>query len=245
MPDDLDLKGLAKRARETREERDMTQKQVAAKTGVKTQTIQHIEYANTKNPTCIAELAIALGVQAEWLKTGTGPKYPPSQRMSVVAACVTPYDVDEGAAAPSDENFALIPQYTANGSCGPGSLNDHVEVKGGLAFRRAWLRQRRLVPENLVVVTAEGDSMSPTVGHGAVVLIDKSQQQPVSGRVYAFQIDGELRIKRLVKSATGGWLLRSDSMDQRRYPEEAIGDSDLERMTIVGRVVWQGGDDGL
>ncbi|RMH85204.1 LexA family transcriptional regulator [Pseudomonas sp. AOB-7] len=143
---------------------------------------------------------------------------------------------------PSAQDYALVPQYTAHGAAGNGQLNDHVEVKGGLVFKRAWLSRMSLRERNLHVIYVQGHSMEPTVCDGDVVLLDESQTTPRDGRVYAIRKpDGELIIKRLIQSLTGGWLIRSDNEDKRAYPDQPVTDSDIGQLSIVGRVVWHGG----
>lgn len=143
---------------------------------------------------------------------------------------------------PDATEYALVPQYTAHGAAGNGQLNDHVEVKGGLVFKRAWLSRMSLKERNLHVIYVQGHSMEPTVCDGDVVLLDESQTQPRDGRIFALRKpDGELIIKRLIQSLTGGWIIRSDNEDKRAYPDQPVSDSDIEQLSIVGRVVWHGG----
>lgn len=140
---------------------------------------------------------------------------------------------------PSEEDFALIPQYTARGGCGPGALNGHVEVRGGLSFRREWLARLRVQPDQAVVVYAQGESMEPTIHDGAVVMLDLSRAEPSNGRVFALLVESEVRIKRVFRLISGGWKLSSDNPDKSRYPDEVV--SDLQAVTVIGLVVWQGG----
>lgn len=143
---------------------------------------------------------------------------------------------------PDATEYALVPQYTAHGAAGNGRLNEHVEVKGGLVFKRAWLSRMSLKERHLHVIYVQGHSMEPTVCDGDVVLLDESQTQPRDGRIYALlKPDGELIIKRLIQSLTGGWIIRSDNEDKRAYPDQPVTDSDIEQLCIVGRVVWHGG----
>lgn len=143
---------------------------------------------------------------------------------------------------PAAQDYALVPQYTAHGAAGNGQLNDHVEVKGGLVFKRAWLARMGLRERNLHVIYVQGHSMEPTVCDGDVVLLDESQTTPRDGRIFAIlKGDGELIIKRLIQSLTGGWLIRSDNEDKRAYPDQPVSDSDIDQLQIVGRVVWHGG----
>lgn len=143
---------------------------------------------------------------------------------------------------PSESDYALIPQYTAKGDCGNGYLNDHVEVNGGLAFKREWLRRIGAKPENCYVIYADGDSMEPYIFEGDVVLFDTSCVEPIDQKVYAIRrSDGGISIKRLVRQISGGWLIRSDSTDKARYPDEPVSDAILHEVPIVGRVIWRGG----
>lgn len=149
---------------------------------------------------------------------------------------------DYVAGSPSDADYAMIPQYTARGSNGNGYHNDHVEVAGGLAFKRDWLRRTGAKPESLCVIYADGSSMEPTISDGEVLLIDRSDITPRNGKVYAFlRPDGSLSVKRLIQQVTGDWIIRSDNLDKSRYPDESIRPDDLAHINIIGRSVWRGG----
>ncbi|MBR0568384.1 LexA family transcriptional regulator [Azoarcus sp. L1K30] len=140
--------------------------------------------------------------------------------------------------SPSDDEYALIAQYTAKGACGAAHHNGHVEVRGGLAFKRDWLARMGLRPQDLSVIAACGESMSPTIQSDEVLLVDHSQVLPVDGKVFALERDDELVVKRLVRDFSGSWIVRSDNPDKARYGDFPVSDSDLR---IVGRVVWRGG----
>lgn len=139
---------------------------------------------------------------------------------------------------PSDEDYALIPQYSARAACGPAYHNGHVEVRGGLAFKRDWLARMGLNPDNLSVIAAHGDSMAPTIQDGEVLLIDHSETEPIDGKVFALAREDEMVVKRLVRDFAGGWIVRSDNNDKARYGDFHVSDAVLR---VVGRVVWRGG----
>lgn len=143
--------------------------------------------------------------------------------------------------SPSTEDFIVIPQYTAKGECGTGELNEHVELRSGLSFKRSWLNFMGLKPKNLEVIYAKGDSMLPTIAGGATVLIDTSKMEPSEGSVYAIIRDGNgLVIKRLFR-VSQGWTYRSDNTNKAQFPDLEPLANDI----IVGQVVWQGGTNGL
>lgn len=166
----------------------------------------------------------------DWLLTGTGDmdSAPAGQE-------------DPAPGSPSEKDYALIPQYTAKGSAGNGHLNEHVEIKGGLAFKRDWLSRLGVKEHRCSVIYAHGSSMEPSIFDGEVVLIDHDDTEPRDAKVYVLQRpDGEIIIKRLIKQMAG-WVIRSDNEDKRRYPDEPISADSLQQIEVVGRVVWRGG----
>lgn len=143
---------------------------------------------------------------------------------------------------PSADDYALVTQYTAKGGAGDGQMNDHVEVKGGLVFKRAWLTRMGLRDRNLHVIYVEGQSMETTISDGDVLLFDESQREPKDGKIFVIlKPDGTLIIKRLIESITGGWVIRSDNEDKRNYPDQPISNSEIGQVQIIGRAVWHGG----
>lgn len=151
-------------------------------------------------------------------------------------------DGDSEHAAPKTDDYALIGQYSAKGSAGPGFLNEHVEVRGGLVFKRDWLARMNLKEQHLKVIYAQGSSMEPTISDGDVLLLDESQAQPLNRKVFAIQRpDGDLIIKRLIQTITNGWVIRSDNEDKRQYPDEIASDNEIGHLSILGRIVWHGG----
>ncbi|WP_136474524.1 S24 family peptidase [Pseudomonas sp. DG56-2] len=188
------------------------------------------QWINGESKTLKAEsvfaLAKATGYRAEWLTFGTGPEREDAQTTG----------------EPDEEDYAVIPQYTAKGSSGNGYLNDHVEITGGLAFKRDWLKRMSLNAENLRVIYNQGDSNWPTLSDGEVLLVDVSRRDPGNGNMYAlYDPDSEIIIKRLIRDLTGGWLIRSDNQDKMRYPDMPISDQGMQDVEIIGRVVWRGG----
>ena len=161
------------------------------------------------------------------------PDYPASP-----ALAGSPEATAETLPIPSDDDYALIPQYSARAACGPAYHNGHVEVRGGLAFKRDWLARMGLRPENLSVIAANGESMAPTIHDGEVLLIDHSDTEPRDGKVFALARGDEMVVKRLARDFAGGWIVRSDNSDKARFGNFHVSDAAIR---IVGRVVWRGG----
>ena len=177
----------------------------------------------------LMKVARVLSVTPEWLATGKGVMNATHQ--SETSSETYPR-------TPSEDDYALIPQYSTRGSCGSGALNDHVEVVGGLAFKRDWLKRFGLKESNACVIYATGNSMSPTLEDGDVVLLDCSDKELRNGKVYALCIDNEVRIKR-VHINFSKVILVSDNPDKLRYPDQEVP-PEVE-LDVIGRGVWQGG----
>jgi len=133
-------------------------------------------------------------------------------------------------------------QLTARGSTGDGDDNPHVEIRGVMAFKSAWLRANNLNQKHLDVIHASGNSMEPTINDGDVLLVDESKIEPKDGQIFAMQSESKGTIvKRLVKSDFEGWIIRSDNPDKARYGDETLRDGEINEVRIIGRVVWRGG----
>lgn len=74
------LETLAERVADARASAGLSQAALAQKAGVTQSTIGNIESGGRKNPRELLAIAAALGVSAEWLKTGKPPRHaaPPS-----------------------------------------------------------------------------------------------------------------------------------------------------------------------
>ena len=205
----------------------LSQAQVAEKIGVSQTSIQHLESGRNQNSRHLVMLAEAVGVRPEWLMSGRHPMLK---------------DAPDTPRPPSDKDFAVIPQFTARGASGAGYLNDHVEVTGGLAFKRTWLARENLKEGDLRVIYNSGNSNEPTLSDGEVLLIDVAKKEPRNGKMFAIlTADGEVIIKRMISDLAGGWLVRSDNPDKSRYPDLAVSEESIAAIEIIGQVVWRGG----
>ncbi|WP_405126745.1 helix-turn-helix transcriptional regulator [Ralstonia pseudosolanacearum] len=144
--------------------------------------------------------------------------------------------------APTDAEFALVPQLDIAAACGDGRFVGHIVVKGGLAFKRSSLREFGVTEKTARIIYASGGSMWPTMQDGCVVLIDTADREPRDGKVYAVCTpDSGLVLKRLIRDyhpAIGAqvWLMRSDNPDKIAHPDKILPPDD--RTMIAGRAIW-------
>lgn len=133
-------------------------------------------------------------------------------------------------------DYAPIPRLDARLAAGGGAINDQVEELGALAFRRDWLRERGISPDQACLLTVTGDSMSPTLRDGDLVMIDRRRTAIRDRRVYALiDTNGNARVKRLDLVPDQLIILTSDNP---AHPAETRTGEDMNRLNILGEIVW-------
>jgi len=136
-------------------------------------------------------------------------------------------------------DFVRVPRYQVQASAGNGAIVESEQIVDYLQFSGDWLRTSLgVAPDRLALISVIGDSMSPTYNDGDLILVDTANNRPKSDAVYVIQHEGFLWVKRLNFRFDGSIHIISDNS---RYPEQTITGEALERLKIVGRVMWRGG----
>lgn len=105
-----------------------------------------------------------------------------------------------------------------------------------IALKSDWLARRlNAEAKSLLLVEAVGDSMSPTIDDGDLLLVDLRELRYRHDGVYALRSGGEIAIKRLQRRPDGKLIVRSDNP---KYEPEIVTP---ESIIILGRVIWAGG----
>jgi len=212
------LDHLKDRVKARRDELRMTQQELASSTGLGQSTIQNYESGRIPKGKELLLLAEVLRCSTDWLLSGSGP---------------APGEVAETAAAYGET--VLVRKVQARWSARTGELETGREPIGCHAFRRDWLA-RKGDPEKMVLMEVFGDSMAPDIKDGDTVLIDQSQKEIFSGRIYAIGLDDEIVVKQIEKHPER-YILRSRNPQH----EDILLLSDREAwrgIRIVGRVIW-------
>ncbi len=201
-----------------------TQKVAAETVGVATKTLQNWMAGHTIPAfDLLARLAGEKHVSLAWLATGRG-----AMQNEVV-----------GSLPAALQDFVFVPRYELRAGAGRGQLIENESVKGFLAFREDWVRSRlRRNPANLVVVEAFGDSMSPTIADGDILLVDVSEERVRGPAIYFVRAGSEALVKRIELKMDGSLLLKSDNPT---YEPWAISSTEAADFKVLGKVVWAGG----
>jgi len=168
----------------------------------------------------LVDFARAAGVSVGWLAAGEGP--------------MRPGDVDIGGTDQAE--FVRIPRYEIEASAGSGAFADREHAVDYMAFRAEWIR--RVIgadPAQLVLITAVGDSMEPTIRSGDLLLVDISVTRVQDDAIYIVVNRDLLVVKRLQAFFSGVVTIKSDNP---AYVEETLTRQDADQLRVAGRVRW-------
>jgi phage repressor protein C with HTH and peptisase S24 domain len=135
------------------------------------------------------------------------------------------------------EGFVGIAEIDVRASAGPGAFNEDLEeTKVTWLFPEAVVRHEfRAPPNELRMITVDGDSMEPLLSSGDRILIDTSQRVPVPPGIFVIW-DGmglvAKRVEHIPNSEPPKVVIKSVNPEYQAYERIA------EEVNVVGRVVW-------
>lgn len=126
-----------------------------------------------------------------------------------------------------------IPRIDAIASAGPGGMLADDRASPGEAIDPVLLRQWGVKPAELSIITAQGESMLPTIADGDDMLVDRGDTQiGARGGIYVVRLNGVLVVKRLSRRGT----LIDVISDNPAFLAITVQSDDLE-LAVIGRVV--------
>ncbi len=231
------MSSLGERLKQARENKQLSQQEVAERAGMSQPTYYKIESGKTKRTTYLNDLARVLGVNPEWLATGQGSMQTNQQIVDDLIASM-PNGITHDQIEPW-RNQTWVEVYDLKFCCGDGSGYAEFEpLKKTLPFDNSFFKYRNIKPEFFKLIYGKGDSMSPYINDGDAVGLDISDKIPKDGEVYALFLDGDTMIKRIFREAGGILTLSSDN---KAYRDKVVDDSNGDSLIIIGRVVYRSG----
>jgi phage repressor protein C with HTH and peptisase S24 domain len=149
---------------------------------------------------------------------------------------LNPGSLDIKNSALEERRYAMVNIYSPVLSAGDGNdifSEDHL---GELSVPMQLVKEKHLDVGKLACLRVEGDSMEQKINNGAYVIIDTSKKEIVNNKIYAFNINNVIRVKRLF-NALDGIIIRSDNPT---YPEEKVTFEDMQdndmNFFVVGKI---------
>ena len=177
-------------------------------------------------------LAEAAGVGVAWLAKGEGSEprlHDKRERRSSRSG-------DNGVEL---RNFLVLPRRAEGAAAGAGTPQLPDAQSEFIAFGHDWIRSTfGINPEDLLLETAIGESMQPTIQDGDLILIDTTDRRFREFGVYVLEFQGERLVKRVQRKLDGSLILISDN---EVYEPERVPADRARDVTTLGRVVWVGG----
>ena len=207
-----------------RKAKGFTQKYLAEKLKISLPTMNHYETGKrVPGSDFLARLAKVVECDPGWLLSGEGSP-----------------EIKEEYCSPALEGFVLVPRYNIEASAGGGSVVHSEQIVDHLAFKEGWVRKELgALPDDLVLIHSIGDSMEPTIRSGDLLLVDRNKKSKMKGDgIYLINLDDGLLVKRIEWLVDGSVVIRGDNAIVSR--EQKLSSTDLEKLHILGRVVWVG-----
>jgi len=176
----------------------------------------------------IVTIATRYGVRAEWLEYGIEPMMPAhKENHTQLGVNVAP-----------DWTTAQVPIMDQAFSAGQGAAAEKLEdfVDGFKDISHSDLTALNIQPNNARIIKIRGDSMWSTLWDGDEVLADTYVPRLISGKIYAFEFDGELKVKRFTKKMDGSWLISSDNKDDPAYTDEVVSAHNAQQLRVIAEV---------
>ncbi len=182
----------------------------------------------------LVALAHAAGVGVAWLAEGEGP--PPV--FETISGSRRRVGVRDSAAEIDWAQFVVLPTRPEAAAAGSSTPAPPAGAEF-IALRHDWVRANCGVePNQLVLETATGELMTPTIRNGNTLLIDTSDRTFRNFGIYVLEINGQRLVKRVQRKHDGSLVLISDNT---AYQPDTVDKTAASEVIVVGRVVWTGG----
>lgn len=157
--------------------------------------------------------------------------------LGVPLAQLLPAALSEASDFPAYDDLIFVRKMNARPRGGDGGHETEEGFNTRYSFRRDWISTRGL-PEAMRLFDVVGDSMSPTIAEGDMVLVDQSQNKEwVPGRIYLITLNDAFMIKR-AGMQPGFYVLQSDNKDKISHPDISVSVESPDYFMVHGRVIW-------
>lgn len=171
----------------------------------------------------IVALSKLFGVRAEWLEYGVGEQTASGEVLHMIKG--------------SSDDVYRIEVLDLTVSAGPGNymISDYVEVLYAIEFTTEHARVLfgNRDPENVKVMTVNGDSMAPTLVSGDRLFVDTSVRHFHTDGVYSFVYGKTFHVKRLQMQGDRLAVLS----DNPAYEKWYINEDTQDNLYVMGKAL--------
>lgn len=215
------METLAQRLKVIMNEQGISQNALARMVGVTQPSIKKIIDGDTLEPKKILEIANALGVSVEWLKTG-------KDNASDFSA-----NMEEEKEGKHQVRIEVLNVYASagNGEFLTGDLAGDIQA---VEFESEYFYNlfQRASEKGLAIVNVKGDSMEPTLTSGDLLFVDTTLNCYQGDGLYVFSLGESLYVKRLQRAGRRLLVLS----DNKFYEKWEIDASNEYEFFIHGKV---------
>ena len=191
----------------------------------------------------LSKISEAYGVNADWLLHGHGEMLrPPGQAFSGRTALVEPPDYGKpghGDMRIDGYDCVRLRRMDLSVSAGRGVVAIDGPEAAPLIVPTAWMQRLQINADAAVLVQVKGDSMAPAIPDGSLVLVHLMEKLLEKAGVYAFSLEGEAFVKRLIPAdldPDGRPRAITILSDNPAYPPRAVSGNSINALRIAGRV---------
>lgn len=236
----------AHRLKRWRLQSNLSQRDLASQLNVSQGYIGNLEASRSEpSRNFLLKLEERFGLSADWLLYGRGePLLPQSHGFQAAGSGGHIHPVDYSTPMSGDfrynnEPFAMIRRMNLSISAGNGLAPVEDGEAESLAVSRSWLLRHGLSADLCFLIQVKGDSMSPTIPDGALVLVNAAERWSTKPGIYAFTRDGDGYVKRIAPGAISKEG-RVESLailsDNPEYETKVLVGRDLNDYKPVGRI---------
>ncbi len=218
------LNNIGDRLREIRVQSALNVSELSRMINVPYKSISNYEKGERK-PTVeyLALIAEHLGANTEWLLFGKGAMFATEESKKNFDVC--------------SSDYVYIPIYDIRAAAGHGCIVDEETVIDHFAFKIDWFNKNICGSKpDLVIFTAHGESMEPTIKNGDLIMIDTSDKRIRDG-IFVVRFDNTLLVKRLSLMPKEKLQIKSDNPE---HPTFEVDLKDEDSFAVIGKVVWHG-----
>jgi len=234
------MKTIAERIKFLYEKSGLTQPEFANRIGIHKNTlIKYMRGESSPQSDTLEKIVAMFKVNPTWLLTGEGePFEKPKKQPGHVAESEIEYLIEEHTMIP------LLDTEVAADVVGTWPTEKIVDY---YPFKRVWLRKisgsSEEKPKRFVLLRCRGDSMSPTINNGEVMLVDTNLNRRIEIEDNAIYIvrreDDTIAVKRVVQKGPNVLLCLSDNINYKPFTIKIESEKTIQDY-IIGRVLWIG-----